>query len=344
MARRITLADVALKAGASKATVSLVLNNRESRISQETAERIRAAAQELGYIPNPAAQTLRTGKTQTLAFISDEVLTTRFASAMIHGILEVAESHDQMILMAETEHSSDRWQKSLTSMKNRQVDGFILGLMRARNLQKVDIPLNQPAVVVNGKAQGIASILPDEYRAGRAAVEYLVAAGHQKIVLIGRPPAGSSEHSTMNIPRRMAGIDDAMRAAGLEFSAEFEEVVWEGEAGYRGALAVLEQAPDISAVIAANDRIAFGIYRAFQERDISVPEDISVISFDDEELASYMHPGLTTLRLPYAQMGQAATQILMQEDPANLISGVRSEGNEVLIPMPLIERDSVKTL
>lgn len=344
MARRITLADVALKAGASKATVSLVLNNRESRISPETSERIRVAAQELGYTPNPAAQTLRTGKTQTLAFISDEVLTTRFASAMIHGILEVAESHDQMILMAETEHSPQRWQKSLASMKNRQVDGFILGLMRARNLQKVDIPLNQPAVVVNGKAQGIASILPDEHRAGQQAVEYLVAHGHKKIALIGRPPAGSSEHATMNIPRRMAGIDDAMRTAGLGFSAEYQEVLWEGEAGYLGALAVLEQAPDISAVIAANDRIAFGVYRVFQERGISVPEDISVISFDDEELASYMHPGLTTLRLPYAQMGQAATQILMQEDPANLISGVRSEGNEVLIPMPLIERDSVKTL
>ncbi|WP_237224168.1 LacI family DNA-binding transcriptional regulator [Rothia nasisuis] len=341
MARRITLADVAARSGASKATVSLVLNNKEARISLETIQRVKQAAQELGYSPNQAAQTLRTGRTNTLAFISDEVLTTRFASAMTHGILEVAERHDQMILMAETEHEQARWAKALESMKSRQVDGYILGLMRARDLAAADLPTSHPAVVVNGRARGIPSILPHEYRAGQAAVRHLLSAGHQHIALIGRPQDLTLDPGTMNIPRRMAGIDQALDSAGLALVDEYRETIWESDTGYLGASTILGRTPHVTAFIAANDRIAFGIYRALQERNLHVAEDISVISFDDEELASYMHPGLTTVRLPYAEMGQVATQVLLQESPQELIDGIEAKGNELLIPMPLMERHSV---
>lgn len=341
MARRITLADVAARSGASKATVSLVLNNKEARISPETMQRVKQAAEDLGYSPNQAAQTLRTGKTNTLAFISDEVLTTRFASAMTHGILEVAERHDQMILMAETEHEQARWAKALESMKSRQVDGYILGLMQARDLADIDLPTNHPAVVVNGRARGIPSILPNEHQAGQVAVRYLIDAGHHRIAFIGRPPHLDTEPGTMNIPRRIAGIDQAMTHAGFTFYNEYRSLLWESETGYEGTKVILDQTPDATAFIAANDRIAFGIYRALQERSLRVPDDISVISFDDEELASYMHPGLTTIRLPYAEMGQVATQVLLQEPPQELIDGIEAKGNELLIPMPLIERHSV---
>lgn len=344
MARRITLADVAAQAGASKATVSLVLNNKKSRISEETAERIRQAASELDYSPNQAAQTLRTGKTQTLAFISDEVLTTRFASAMIHGILEVAEDHEQMILMSETEHDDSRRDKAIESMQNRQVDGYIFGQMRARSIPILPMPTGLPAVVVNGRSQGTPSILPDEYNAGREAVQYLLKLGHRRIALIGRPREGQEKDSTINIPRRMQGIDDALAEAELALTNEFQEVYWEKPTGERGVQKILAETPDVTAFIAGNDRVAFGIYQTLQDQGYKVPDDFSVISFDDEELASYLSPGLTTMRLPYAEMGQAATQILLQEDPKNLIPGVRSEGNEVLIPMPLIERESVKDL
>ena len=341
MARRITLADVAARSGASKATISLVLNNKEARISPETVQRVKQAAQELGYSPNQAAQTLRTGKTNTLAFISDEVLTTRFASAMTHGILEVAERHEQMILMAETEHEQVRWAKALESMKSRQVDGYILGLMRARDLDKVDIPAIHPAVVVNGRATGIASILPNEYIAGQTAVNHLLHHGHTKIAFIGRPEDITSTPGTLNIPRRIAGLDQAMARAELTFYDEHKSLLWESETGYEGAKAILSRTPDITAFIAANDRVAFGIYRALQEAGLTVPTDISVISFDDEELAGYMHPGLTTIRLPYAEMGQVAAQVLLQESPQELIDGIEAKGNELLIPMPLIERQSV---
>lgn len=341
MARRITLADVAHRSGASKATVSLVLNNKEARISPQTIMRVKKAAQELGYSPNQAAQTLRTGKTNTLAFISDEVLTTRFASAMTHGILEVAERHEQMVLMAETEHDPTQWAKSLDSMKSRQVDGYILGLMRARDLAEVDIPTHQPAVVVNGRAKGIASVLPDEHTAGQTAVLHLIKNGHKNIALVGRPQDPTVDPGTMNIPRRLAGIDQAMSANGLHFVDEYQEVLWESETGYIGAKTILSRTPSVTAFIAANDRVAFGIYRAVQEKNLSIPADISVISFDDEELAGYMYPGLTTIRLPYAEMGQVAAQILMQEDPAQLIDGTYASGNEIYIPMPLIERSSV---
>lgn len=344
MARRITLADVATAAGASKATVSLVLNNKKSRISQETAERIRQVAEELGYSPNQAAQTLRTGKTQTLAFISDEVLTTRFASAMIHGILEVAEDHEQMILMSETEHDDVRRDKAIESMQSRQVDGYIFGLMRARDIPTLPMPTGLPAVVVNGRSPGTPSILPNEYEAGKNAAQFLISRGHRSIALIGRPQPDQEKNSTINIPRRMQGIDAALADAGLMLTNELQEVHWEKDTGERGVRKTLEETPEVTAFIAGNDRIAFGIYQELQAQGYKVPDDFSVISFDDEELAGYLSPGLTTMRLPYAEMGQAATQILLQEDPANLIAGVHSRGNEVLVPMPLIERESVRDL
>lgn len=342
MAQRVTLAQVAQCAGVSPASASLALNNKKgARIAEETVARVQECARRLGYSPDPTARSLRTGKTQTLGFLSDEVITTRFASAMIHGILDTAEDYGHFVLMAESEHDGARWNKSLENMLARKVDAYIFGFMQARELDTVPALANKPLVIVNGRCQGVPSVLPDEYVAGAAAIQYLLDRGHRNIAFVGRPEDYSASVSTMNMPRRIAGIDAVMQRAGLRFADEYLSVNWEQETGYQGAEAILRRTPGITAFLAANDRIAFGIYRVLRERGLSVPQDVSVMSFDDEELASYIYPGLTTVRLPYQEMGQVAVQVALEKNLTELKLTMREDKNEILLPMPLIERDSV---
>ena len=136
--QRATLADVAARVGMSKSAVSLALNNRPgSRLSQEAVARIHAAARELNYRPHPAARSLRLGKSGTVGFISKEVTVTRFASAMIRGILDVADEQERGVLIAETGGHPQQLERALDSMVDRQVDALIFGSLAAR---LIDVP------------------------------------------------------------------------------------------------------------------------------------------------------------------------------------------------------------
>ena len=344
MPKRTTLADVARLAGVSPATVSFVLTDRpNSRISPATADRVRAAAAELGYTVDKTARGLRTGRSDAISFISDEVMLTRYASAIIRGILNVAHENEYAVLMAETDHEPRRTEEAVRVMRSRRVDGLALGMMRSR---QIDLPAgigSLPVVIVNGYAPEVPCILPDEYQAGLDAVNHLVTNGHRRIALIGRSPEHLDPRVSVTIGRRMDGIGAGMAAAGIGFVHEVPGREWDPELGYRGASEILDN-HDVTAIIAANDRVAFGAYQAAGERGIAVGRDISVISFDDELLATYLRPQVTTLRLPYLEMGEIGARRLLDligaperptSDPASL---------ETFVPMPLIERGSVATL
>ena len=309
MPKRTTLADVARLAGVSPATVSFVLTDRpNSRISPATADRVRAAAAELGYTVDKTARGLRTGRSDAISFISDEVMLTRYASAIIRGILNVAHENEYAVLMAETDHEPRRTEEAVRVMRSRRVDGLALGMMRSR---QIDLPAgigSLPVVIVNG-----------------------------------RSPEHLDPRVSVTIGRRLDGIGAGMAAAGIGFVHEVPGREWDPELGYRGASEILDN-HDVTAIIAANDRVAFGAYQAAGERGIAVGRDISVISFDDELLATYLRPQVTTLRLPYLEMGEIGARRLLDligaperptSDPASL---------ETFVPMPLIERGSVATL
>ena len=196
MGRRPTLADVADRAGLSKTAVSLVLNNRpNSRLSAEAEQRVRDAARELNYRPNPAARSLRIGKTRTVGFISDDVTVTRYASSMIRGLLDVAETREHTVVIAETGSSTTRMQQALEVMLDRRADGIIFGLMAARQIVVPQIPADVPVVMLNATStQGHTAVLPAEYDAGYQNTRLLLNHGHQRIGLIGdsRPMAPSN--------------------------------------------------------------------------------------------------------------------------------------------------------
>lgn len=334
--RRPTLADVAALSGFSKTAVSLILNDRPgSRLSPEAFQRVRAAAEQLGYKPNPAAQSLRLGKTRTIGFISDEVTITRYASGMIRGVLAAARQLDHTVLIAEVAGRMDDIGTAMSSMLDRRVDGIVVGLMGAR---LIDVPQPKPAVpivIVNGRTtDDLPSVLPDEYAAGRAVAEALTHAGHRRIGIIGDlPHVIADPRQSVTIGLRFSGIDDALREAGID-PERVSLAGWSHEVGYSEARNMMGRHPDLTALLAGNDNVAFGIYQALSDLRLRVPEDVSVISFDDEELASYLRPGLTTARLPYEEMARHGVEMLLGDRPFA----------HDLVPMPLVLRESVRRL
>ena len=335
MAKRATLADVAQLSGLSTTTVSMVLNDRpNTRLSKDAAERVRAAAAKLNYRPNPAARGLRLGKTRTVGFISDEVTITRYASAMIRGLMEEAEKRDHTVLISESGRRTDRIASALDLMLDRQADGIVFGLMGAKQIEVPAVSIEVPVVLVNGRsASGLPCVLPDEFQAGYDAAHYLLARGHHRIGFIGRSEGLLDPLLSVTIAARYAGLDAAMSEAGVAFAHQVDGRLWEPDFGYRGAQEILD-AVSVTAIIAANDRVAFGVYQAAQERGVRIPDDLSVVSFDDEYLASYLRPQLTTMQIPYLEMGRTAMQLVLDGDAPP----------QTLVQMPIQERLSVRDL
>jgi len=333
--KRVTLADVAARAGLSTAAASMILNGRpDTRLSQEAHERVLSAASELGYRPNIAARALRTDTTMTLGFVSDVVATTRFASGLIKGALDAARHAGYVVLVIETGGEPEREAEALAALLDRQVDGIIFATMRARTMFIPDVPEQTRVVMLNASnPRHHASVLPDEMTGGRAAVRLLIEAGHHDgIALIGQSDgAEQGTFGSTTVARRVIGIRSEMAAANLSFVAEKPIWLWEPEEGYEATRALLGEHDGIRALLCMNDRLAFGAYQALAELGLRVPQDISIVSFDNDELAAYLRPGLTTVALPHEQMGQIAVTMLL--------SG--NAHGETLVHMPVVTRDSI---
>jgi LacI family transcriptional regulator len=333
--KRATLADVARLAGLSPTSASMILNGRpDTRLSQDAHDRVNAAAQALGYRPNIAARGLRTDKTLTIGFISDVVATTRFASGLIKGALEAAEAAGHVVLVLETGGDPSRETEAIGAVLDRQVDGIIFATMRARELFVPDLPAATSVVMLNAtNPRYSTSVLPDEMAGGEQAVRLLVDGGHREgIALLGQnDEVERNVFRSATVARRVAGIRKGMADAGLEFVAEESIWLWEPDEGYRAARSLLERRDDVRALLCMNDRIAFGAYQALAELGLSVPGDVSIVSFDNDELAAYLRPGLTTVGLPHEAMGRRAVELLLSGEQAG----------EVLVPMPVVERASI---
>ncbi len=336
--KRATLADVARLAGLSPTAASLILNGKpDTRFSAEAHARVHAAAAELGYRPNIGARALRTDRTLSIAFISDVVATTRFASGLIQGALEEAERAGHVVLVMETRGETAREVEAIEAVLDRQVDGIIFGTVRARELYVPDLPEATKVVMLNATnpRHGV-SVLPDEEAGGRAAVDLLVAAGHSEgIALIGQNDEAERDlFRSATVARRIQGLRSELTELGVTLVAEESCWDWEPHNGYDLTAKLLDRRTDLRALLCMNDRLAFGAYQACTERGLVVGRDISIVSFDNDELASYLRPGLTTIGLPHVVMGREAVRLLL----SNAGPGER------LVPMPVVERSSIATV
>lgn len=316
----------------------MILTGRpDTRLSADAHARVHAAAAQLGYRPNAAARALRTDKSRTVAFVSDYVATTRFASGLIRGALEAAAAADHVLLVFETGGDPAREVQAVEAALDRQVDGIIFAAMRSRELFVPEIPASTRVVMLNASSKlHRTSVLPDEFEGGRAAVNALHRAGvREGIALIGHNPVVEEGlFRSETVARRLAGIRSEMERHGLSFVAEESCWNWEPEEGHDLVSRLLKREPGITGLLCLNDRLAFGAYQAAGEAGLAIPDDVAVVSFDNDELASYLRPGLTTVALPHEEMGRDAVQLLLSSTAAR---------TEHLVAMPLVVRGSTRT-
>lgn len=341
---RITLADVAQAAGVSRTTASLVLSDRgnELRISEASQDRVRKVAFELGYRPNKLSTSLRSGTSRTLGFISDTVATSQLAGDMIRGALELARERGHMLFISETAGNESDQAQLIEAMLDHQVDGLIIASMFTREREVPRTVEGRKVVMLNtlpaDPEHTFPTVIPDEYAAGRDAVRHLLDAGHRQIHLLGAGPSiDDVAPGTVAGRERLKGILDELKAAALIPASGAKGSIWFPEEGWKLTRALLSTGVRKGAIIAFNDRLAFGAYQAINEAGLSIPADFSIVSFDDAPLAGWLHPGLTTFAIPHRELGRRAVEILLDENDTPSQSPER-------LHMPLRERGSVMRL
>lgn len=327
--RSPAMTDVARVAGVSHQTVSRVLNGHQS-VRPATRDRVLAAIEELGYRPNLAARALVTGRSRTLGLVTLE--TTLFGPVTtLYGIERAAREAGYFVSVVSVGTAIDpgSLEDALARLRAQGVAGVILiAPLTSSLLAMPSLPIDLPVVVVEGDPEGAFATATVDQRAGaRAATEHLIGLGHRAIAHVAGPPEWLEAH------QREAGWRAALADAGLA-----GEVVlagdWTARSGYEAGLALAEIA-EVTAVFVANDHMALGVLRALHERGRKVPEEISVVGFDDIGEAEYFTPSLTTVHQDFDELGRRSLDLLLCQLDA---SGPAAE--RLVIPPRLVERRS----
>ena len=266
--KRVTLADVARRAGVSQTAASFVLTGRreDQEYSAEVEARVLQAAQETGYRPNIVSRSLRTGTTRTIGFISrTPIATTPFAGDLIKGALEAARDRGYLLLIAETEGDGALEQQLLEAVIDRQVDGIVLASMYTRRLAVPSLLKTRAAVLLNAvpaRPAPLISVIPDEVEAGRAAAENPDRSWTRGRHLPRRSrtatkPGATTRRGTSPV-ERLQGINETLARAGLKASGAIACVEWQPELGQAAVQTLLNRGAQIKALICFNDRLALG--------------------------------------------------------------------------------------
>jgi len=328
---RPTIYDVARLAGVSTATVSRALNGT-GQIAPPTRAAIEAAVEQLGYRANTIARSLVTKSTQTIALLLPDIANP-FYAALVSGIQQHALSHGYTMLLCTTEGDPEREEQYLSLLRAKQVDGALVdGLRLPPDRIAKFVKDGFPIVCLDRDvdSNSIPLVQVDNRLGGRLATEHLIGLGHSRIGHVtGAQVLGISEE-------RLTGYKEALADAGISADPRF---VVEGrfteESGYEGARALLGVSPDVTAVFAANDLSALGVLNALAESGRRVPDDVSVVGFDDLRLSAFTSPPLTTIQQPAIEIAQRATELLL-----DLTRGKRVQRLRYLLEPKLIVRAS----
>lgn len=338
----VTILDVAKEAGVSKSTVSLVINNSD-RVKLETQYKVREAIKKLGYRPNYAARELTTNRTNTLGliFLTSNVTQKPYAFTSICETLLYDTSNGIYTGLANTQYSllverfSDTGDSIPDLVKNRRLDGVFLigGLFTTHfieTLQKMKVPF----VIIGRQYEGFDSISVNVEDVGYIGTKHLLQQGHKKIAFINGPTTSCNSH------KKVAGIQKALNELDINPSAI--DVIYSdsysGLSGYKALSSLWEQGIRPDAVFGGSDGLTSGATRFLYEHSIRIPDDISVLGYEDSILAEYASPALTVVDAHKETLGKKASEMLI-----NRINKPRAKEMNLTIQPSLIIRDSVRS-
>lgn len=336
MPKRLTSADVAIEAGVSRTTVSFVMNDRtDVQIPDETRRRVLSAAERLGYHPNAPARQLAGGLSHIIALVkrqtAEQVAGDAVLPETLRGLAAAARSGGSRVmveLLAPDE--SDSTYASL--LRAQHADGLIISGPRTDDPSLIDLLRDDFPIVLQGHLPGlpVCSVDVDNIAGARGAVEHLLSLGHRRIACITN---ASLVHTAAQ--ERLQGYREALEAADVPFRAELvAEAAFDAPSGHAAMAELLGRGVEFDAAFVASDVVALGAIGALREIGRRVPNEVSVVGFDDIPLSAYFDPPLTTVRLPAYELGRAAGRALL-----DLIAGQAIPGR-TLLPTELIVRAS----
>jgi LacI family transcriptional regulator len=330
----VTIRDVARLAEVHPGTVSRALNaETRALVNEETAERVRRAAEQLGYRPNPIARGLKTNRSYTIGVLIPDITNPLFPP-ILRGIEDQLDDAGYTSLIVNTDNDPERERTHLEAMRTRQVDGFISATARLDQEVLADIAARgTPLVLVNRSFEdgSVPAVAVDDRQGVRLAVEHVAGLGHTRIGHIAGPQNTSTGH------RRYQGFLDATTAVGLDVPDErvsFSSWYTELE-GARLCAQMLDDAGDLTAIVAANDLLAIGCYDALAARGLQCPDDVTIVGFNDMPLVDHLRPPLTTVRVPQREIGTVAADLLLER-----LADTSLVPREILLEPTLIVRGS----
>jgi DNA-binding LacI/PurR family transcriptional regulator len=304
-----TLKDVANAAGVSVSTVSCVVN-RTKFVSPQLARRVEEAIKALNYRPNTLARGLRTNQTYTLGLVTSDITNLYFAE-LARGVEDRAERDDYTVFLCNTDAEPRREAKYVQRLLSRQVDGIIFTSVR-RDDETVKRLVEEgfPLVLINRRIPGVEAdyVGTDNVRGAARAMEYLISLGHTRIGFIS-----GSAFSSASADRREGYLQTLAKAGLLSEPELIQEGDLRWKTGCAAAHRLLTLPNPPTAIFATNDLMAFGVLEVAAEMGRQIPEDLSVVGYDDNQTAALPGIQLTTVRQPAYEMGQMAAEILLEK-------------------------------
>ncbi|GIP31968.1 LacI family DNA-binding transcriptional regulator [Paenibacillus sp. J2TS4] len=329
----LTIKDIAKIADVSIATVSRVINNKAEGISEETRQRVLQIVKEHNYTPNRIARSMITKNTRTIGLIIPDIRNP-FFTELVRGVEDVANRFQYTVFLCNGDKEVHKTIEYLNLMKENSADGVLLTVsdqIMGKPFQQAVEQLDMPVVLIDRGHQSLkfSGVYIDNVKAGYKAVNYLISLSHTEIGCIAGPKEIKNSHD------RLQGYLEALKTAGIPVNPEYiVHSNFEMEEGYQAAKQLLTR-HQVTAIFALNDLIAFGVYQAAEELGLRIPDDLSVVGFDDLEYNRLLSPKLTTIRQPIYEIGETAAEILLKQ-----IQGRRRARVETYMEIELVVRGS----
>jgi len=338
----LTMKDIAAHVGVSVSSVSLVLSGRgEGRVNASVAERIKSVADELGYVPNQLARSLKTKQSRTIGVVSDQVATVPFSGHMLAGAQQAAWERGYMLMLIDTYGNDEVQTPAVQSLLQRNIEGLIIATNFHKLVELPLVPPTLPVVILDGRPNdehahpSVDYVVPDEELGAYTSTRMLVQAGHTRIGFcnVRAYPIASQ--------LRERGYQRALEEAGIRRDPGLTVVADDAATKYaiEPAHQLLDRNDRPTALFCFSDQTAMGFYTVARHLGLDVPRDLSIAGFDNQEfVAEALDPGLTTVQLPHREMGEWAVNRVVGRIDGSLVDAERAG---YLMPCASVIRHSI---